>query len=151
MFCIFFLLNRAADLTNFFLQAQAKVACAILSLPVPSKSVTLNNEGESAKKPSLHHKSLQKFLLVGCVNSGACTIFKQAKLLYNAPFSENELQNIKLVIQSNLFTYLGILLEGREDFEEECLLENRKRLPSDESSSSGKFFFLNNLTSAYAR
>jgi hypothetical protein len=44
------------------------------------------------------------------------------------------------VIQSNLFTYLGILLEGREDFEEESLLNNRKRLPSDESTSSGKFF-----------
>ncbi|XP_058724102.1 extra-large guanine nucleotide-binding protein 1-like [Vicia villosa] len=115
-----------------------KVACAILSLPVPSKSASLNDEVETAKKLSLHKKGLQNILLVGCVNSGACTIFKQAKLLYNAPFSENELQNIKLVIQSNLFTYLGILLEAREGFEEESLRENRKRLPSDESTSSGE-------------
>ena len=42
------------------------------------------------------------------------------------------------MIQSNLFTYLGILLEAREDFEEDSLLENRKRLPSDESTSSGE-------------
>jgi len=43
--------------------------------------MTLNDEGESAKKASLHHKTLQKFLLVGCVNSGACTIFKQVGLV----------------------------------------------------------------------
>ncbi|CAJ2674240.1 unnamed protein product [Trifolium pratense] len=117
-------------------KAGTKVACAILSLPVPSKSVTLADEGDTVNNLSIHKKTIQKFLLVGCVNSGSCTIFKQAKLLYNAPFSENELQNIKLVIQSNLFTYLGILLEGREDFEDESLLDNRKRLPSDESTSS---------------
>ncbi|KAG5010176.1 hypothetical protein JHK82_018798 [Glycine max] len=115
----------------------ARLACAILSLPVPSKSVALSCEGETANTDSVHRKILHKFLLVGSVNSGACTIFKQAKLLYNDPFSENELQNIKSVIQSNLFTYLGILLEGRAHFEEESLLENRKRRSVDESTSSG--------------
>ncbi|XP_020216163.1 extra-large guanine nucleotide-binding protein 1 isoform X2 [Cajanus cajan] len=116
---------------------QARFASVILSLPVPSKSVALAYESETANKESLSQNILHKFLLVGSVNSGACTIFKQAKLLYNVPFSENELQNIKLVIQSNLFTYLGILLEGRANFEEESLLENRKRCHVDESSSSG--------------
>ncbi|KAG5054567.1 hypothetical protein JHK85_007077 [Glycine max] len=58
------------------------------------------------------------------------------KLLYNDPFSENELQSTKSVIQSNLFTYLGILLEGHAHFKEESLLENRKRRYADESTSS---------------
>ncbi|XP_022631527.1 extra-large guanine nucleotide-binding protein 1 isoform X2 [Vigna radiata var. radiata] len=115
---------------------RARLACAILSLPVPSKSVTLSCEGEMPNKDSLPRKILHKFLLVGSVNSGACTIFKQAKLLYNVPFSENELEDIKLVIQSNLFTYLGILLEGRANFETEFLLENRRERPVAESTSS---------------
>ncbi|KAL2347867.1 hypothetical protein Fmac_001867 [Flemingia macrophylla] len=115
---------------------ETRFVSAILSLPVPSKSVALAYESETAKKESLGQNILQKFLLVGSVNSGACTIFKQAKLLYDVPFSENELQNIKLVIQSNLFTYLGILLEGRANFEEESLLKNRKS-HADESTSSG--------------
>ncbi|TKY69155.1 Extra-large guanine nucleotide-binding protein 1 [Spatholobus suberectus] len=115
----------------------ASLACAILSLPVPPKSADLSFESETANKDSLHRKLLHKFLLVGSVNSGACTIFKQAKLLYDVPFSENELLNIKLVIQSNLFTYLAILLEGRANFEEESLLENTKRRAANESTSSG--------------
>ncbi|KAJ1440324.1 P-loop containing nucleoside triphosphate hydrolase [Sesbania bispinosa] len=114
-----------------------KFACAILSLPVPSNSVTPSDEGVTANKDSIHQKNLHKFLLVGSANSGACTIFKQVKLLYDVPFSENELQNIKMVIQSNLFNYLGILLEGRENFEEESLLKNRKRWPINESTSYG--------------
>ncbi|XP_014521427.1 extra-large guanine nucleotide-binding protein 1 isoform X1 [Vigna radiata var. radiata] len=117
---------------------RARLACAILSLPVPSKSVTLSCEGEMPNKDSLPRKILHKFLLVGSVNSGACTIFKQAKLLYNVPFSENELEDIKLVIQSNLFTYLGILLEGRANFETEFLLENRRERPVAESTSSAE-------------
>ncbi|CAJ1932829.1 unnamed protein product [Sphenostylis stenocarpa] len=116
---------------------RARLACAILSLPFPSKSIALSCEGETPDKDSLHRKILHTFLLVGSVNSGACTMFKQAKLLYNEPFSENEVQNIKLVIQSNLFTYLGILLEGRANFEAESLLEKRKRRPGAESTSSG--------------
>lgn len=54
--------------------------------------------------------------------------FFQAKLLYNPiPFSEDEGKTIKVMIQSNLYRYIGILLEGREKFEEEYLLEIRKR------------------------
>ncbi|KAK7308550.1 hypothetical protein VNO77_42164 [Canavalia gladiata] len=127
----------------------AKFFCAILSLPVPSNKVSLSFEGKIANKDSLHRKILNKFLLVGSVNSGACTIFKQAKLLYNVPFSENELQNIKLVIQSNLFTYLGILLEGRANFEEESLLKNRKR-SCDESTTSGNTSSDNVETTLYS-
>jgi len=59
------------------LQRRARLACAILSLPVPPKSVTLSCEGETPNKDSLPPKTLHKFLLVGSANSGASTIFKQ--------------------------------------------------------------------------
>ena len=65
-------------------------------------------------------------------------ISSQAKHLYNIPFSEDERQNMKLVIQSNLYTYLGILLEGRETFEE-SLLDKRNRQITDESTLDGNF------------
>ncbi|XP_019448536.1 PREDICTED: extra-large guanine nucleotide-binding protein 1-like isoform X2 [Lupinus angustifolius] len=117
-----------------------KLACAILSLPVPSNSATPSGEEENTNKvrpDNLPMKMLYKFLLVGSVKSGTSTIFKQGKLLYNVPFSESEHQDIKLVIQTNLFTYIAILLEERENFEEESLLENRKRQHLNESTSSG--------------
>ncbi|KAE9447222.1 hypothetical protein C3L33_20874, partial [Rhododendron williamsianum] len=60
----------------------------------------------------LQQKTLNKLLLVGCDKSGTSTIFKQAKMVYNVPFSEDERQSIKLQIQSSLYGYLGILLEG---------------------------------------
>ncbi|KAJ1410446.1 P-loop containing nucleoside triphosphate hydrolase [Sesbania bispinosa] len=113
-----------------------KLASAILSLPVPRSSVTPSGEGENVVSQYNFQQKIYKFLLVGSDKSGTCTIFKQAKLLYKVPFSENERQNIKLVIQSNLYRYLAILLEAREMFEE-SLCEKRNKRHVDESTSSG--------------
>ncbi|AEC07458.1 extra-large G-protein 1 [Arabidopsis thaliana] len=129
-------------------KAGTKLLCAVLSLPVPSKS-TANASGEqlySANSRSildhLEHRTLQKILLVGNSGSGTSTIFKQAKILYkDVPFLEDERENIKVIIQTNVYGYLGMLLEGRERFEEEalalrntkqCVLEN---IPADEGDA----------------
>ncbi|TKY67504.1 Extra-large guanine nucleotide-binding protein 1 [Spatholobus suberectus] len=118
-------------------KSTVKLAALILSLPVPSKSLNPVGEGENGiSEHNLQQNTLHKFLLVGSDKSGTCTIFKQAKLLYNVPFSENERQNIKLVIQSNLYRYLGILLEAREIFEESLYQKSNGR-HVDESTSSG--------------
>ncbi|KAK8463803.1 hypothetical protein PHAVU_011G050100 [Phaseolus vulgaris] len=118
-------------------KSTVKLASLILSLPVPSSSLTPADEGENEiSKHNIQQKMLHKFLLVGSENSGTCTIYKQAKLLYNAPFSVTELQNIKLVIQSNLYRYLGIILEAREFFEESLFEKSNEQLVG-ESTSSG--------------
>ncbi|ESQ46288.1 hypothetical protein EUTSA_v10000039mg [Eutrema salsugineum] len=127
-------------------KAGTKLLCAVLSLPVPSKS-TANASGEqlySANSRSildhLEHRTLQKILLVGSRGSGTSTIFKQAKILYkDIPFLEDERENIKVIIQTNVYGYLGMLLEGRERFEEEALgVMNAKQFensPGDEGDS----------------
>ncbi|KAK8486667.1 hypothetical protein V6N13_080706 [Hibiscus sabdariffa] len=111
-----------------------KLFCTLLSLPVPP--ITLNPVGEdvSLSPPQV----LPKILLVGYPKSGTSTIYKQAKVLYNISFSENERQSVKSMIQSNLYGYLAILLQGRERFEEEILQEeDRKRQIADGSGSPG--------------
>ncbi|KAM7482558.1 hypothetical protein LguiB_007141 [Lonicera macranthoides] len=114
-------------------KAGTRLVCAVLSLPFPSASINLGGEevdisGDKVV-PNEHKKQkpLNKFLLVGYDHSGTSTIFKQAKILYNSTFSEDERQNVKSMIQSNMYGYLGILLEARERFEEECFIEMRKK------------------------
>ncbi|XP_073226741.1 extra-large guanine nucleotide-binding protein 1-like isoform X2 [Cicer arietinum] len=108
-------------------KAGTKLVCVFLSLPVPSKYSTscgfLSSNVVTRTVPDyVEHGIVHKFLLVGYSGSGTSTIFKQAKILYkNTPFSEDERGNIKLTIQINVYAYLGILLEGRERFEEESL------------------------------
>ena len=65
----------------------------------------------------------------------------QAKILYNeVPFSKDERETIKLKIQSNVYGYLGIILEGRERFEEESLAEIRRK-QSDEVDPAGRNYY----------
>ncbi|GLT39066.1 hypothetical protein SLA2020_132740 [Shorea laevis] len=124
-------------------RAGTKLLCAVLSLPVPSKAPNPDfdqvNSLSSRNVPDyLEQRALQKILLVGSSGSGTSTIFKQAKILYrDVPFSDDERENIKLTIQTNVYGYLGILLEGRERFEEESLAEMKQRKSSDETDPTG--------------
>ncbi|KAL6211610.1 hypothetical protein ACLB2K_016833 [Fragaria x ananassa] len=113
-----------------------KLVCMLLSVPIPTASK--NPPPAEEDRNFIEEKLLKKLLLVGYHKSGSSTIFKQAKFLYNVPFSGDERQNIKFMIQSRLYSYLDILLEGREWFEEENLLvENRKGDLRDEWAPSG--------------
>lgn len=56
--------------------------------------------------------------------SNSVCIF-QAKFLYKVPFSTDERQTLKHMIQGNLYRYIGILLEERERFEVEAINEMR--------------------------
>lgn len=63
-------------------QAKTKLVCAVLSLPVPSKSSNPGAEqGSGLMSRSvpdyIERRTLQKLLLVGCSGSGTSTIFKQ--------------------------------------------------------------------------
>ncbi|KAL5790832.1 hypothetical protein ACOSQ2_005720 [Xanthoceras sorbifolium] len=114
-----------------------KLVCALLSLPTPRDPLNPRGDEVNAINNYLQLKMLHKLLLVGDKKSGTSTIYKQAKILFNIPFSEDERQTIKLIIQSNLYRYFAILLEGRERFEEESLTEKRKQVV-DPSGSSGQ-------------
>ncbi|OVA18598.1 Guanine nucleotide binding protein (G-protein) [Macleaya cordata] len=127
---------------NLWSKAGIKLVCAVLSLPVPYKAAIPSgeeiNNSVGGVVPDYRKGMLQKLLLVGYDGSGTSTIFKQAKILYKSePFSEDERQNIKLTIQSNIYYYLGILLEGRERFEEEILSERRRNRLLDQSDGTG--------------
>ncbi|XP_042007684.1 extra-large guanine nucleotide-binding protein 1-like [Salvia splendens] len=104
-------------------KAGTKLLCAVLSLPVPSKSSYTCGE-QISSSDYLEQRAIKKLLLIGYSGSGTSTIFKQARILYkDIPFSEDEREHIKLIIQSHVYSYIGILLEGRERFEEESLNE----------------------------
>ncbi|RDX72076.1 Extra-large guanine nucleotide-binding protein 1, partial [Mucuna pruriens] len=140
---------------NIWGKASTRFICSLFSLPVPptnppgvkdnstnysTRSVPEYLEHRALEQPlsSNRHVCFLSLLLLPSLSpslkySNSLSL-EQAKFLYGNKFSTEELQNIKLMIQSNMYKYLSILLEGREQFEEEALAERESTSLEGEGS-----------------
>ncbi|KAH6791929.1 hypothetical protein C2S52_002406 [Perilla frutescens var. hirtella] len=115
-----------------------RTLCAALALPFPSDTtnpggVEVDKDGDKVNA-NLEERMMNKLLLVGWDQSGTSTIFTQVKTLYNALASENEKQNIKVMIQRNMYRCIGIMLEGRQRLKEDHVIAIRRQREDTGSS-----------------
>nr|XP_043611332.1 extra-large guanine nucleotide-binding protein 3-like [Erigeron canadensis] len=127
---------------NIWGKASTRFISSLFCLPVPHEHSHMSNHDTStllSKSMSLNMEPsrVKKIMLFGLEGSGTSTIFKQVRFLYGDKFSAEELQYLKHKIQSNTFRYLSILLEGRELFEEEALMELKSYNSQNEECIQG--------------
>ncbi|CAM6125888.1 unnamed protein product [Calypogeia fissa] len=106
---------------NIWNKTSIRLLYPFFSLPTPGAS----NRYTQRASPDIYmagsslQNKLQKILLLGDEGSGRSTLFKQTKFLFKEGFTREERIQMKVVIQRHIYRYIGILLEGRERFEEE--------------------------------
>ncbi|XP_031497941.1 extra-large guanine nucleotide-binding protein 3-like [Nymphaea colorata] len=128
-------------------KAQTRLLCSLLSLPVPHVKTAKDASIFPRPVPKyLEERKTQRLLLLGPQGSGTTTIFKQAKYLFDT-FSQEALVDMKFLIQSDIYKYLGVLFEARERFEEEFFFENQTasqdHLGGDEAIKISSLYSLN--------
>ncbi|KAI5071064.1 hypothetical protein GOP47_0013315 [Adiantum capillus-veneris] len=122
---------------NIWAKASARYLCYIFSLPMPPNTCVAAPEPSISVPAYYEPKTIYKILLLGHAGSGTSTIIKQAKFLYEDKFTPKELQDIKALIQRNIYRYLIVLLEARERFEDEENAIRKKVQENTPSTSSG--------------